>query len=206
MSEVNEDMLEYYYQANISASGEVRERLSINDEMRIYFKNKNGDGVSGADKTEGAVYLTNDNLLSVPVIADIETFVDVPMDNIGEPETGYGNGWEVIPGGTINLKHINEQCDYKISISGTFISLDPGFLGTNVGIKALGPRGDYTGGTKFYPVGVSFGATPQIGFNLTIYGRFFKDESFKLQVSSTDATNLILTDCIIFLEPIKPIQ
>ena len=123
-----------------------------------------------------------------------------------------------VPGYAVNFKPLNVNIldaihdstvdeDYRVDFSGTITANDPAFLGTYIGIMVDTSLGQtFTGGTKFYPVGVSFGAgaSPAIGFSITVYGKFAPDEIIQLKVSSNTSGTLTLSDVIFFAVKITP--
>ena len=175
------------------------------------FGKKDGSGGGGGDGFDGApsnVLVTNDNLVPTTVIADPLSFIVANLTNaITAPVSGYASDFEASTANTVELvcKGAALQ-DYRIDFSGTVLATDPAFLNTYIGVRVTTNLGQvFTGGAKFYPVGVAFGGvSPAIGFGLTVYGKIAPNEVVKLELSSNTAGGLIAADVIFFAVKIKP--
>ena len=98
--------------------------------------------------------------------------------------------------------------DYSVSMSGKITS-DSTSNSDHIEVKVVqGQSGvfqDFTGGDKKYAAGRSGGQiTSDVGFTLTVFGRFPPGEEIKLQVSKDFVGQLVVEDLIITLSPITP--
>lgn len=175
-----------------------------------------GEGVDNADPknpvitktpTSAAIFVTNNNEDVTTVTGNTELFVNAKVSNLTPPAPVYSGDFEVSVGGELSILHTGNETDYKIEISGTVTSVNPDFLDTFIVVKVISDlQGEFTGGVKPYPVGVSFSGSAEVGFGLTVYGRFPQNEVIRVQLSSSTAGNLILSDCIFFAEKIQPLN
>lgn len=170
------------------------------------FYNEGGGEFTGAPSN---VLVSNSNLLPTTVIADPLDFVAANLTNpIVAPVAGYDADFEASTSSTVELSckgSVDE--DYRIDFSGTVLATDPAFLNTYIGVRVTTNLGQtFTGGAKFYPVGVSFeGSSPAIGFSITVYGKIAPGEIVKLELSSNTAGGLIAADVIFFAVKIRPV-
>lgn len=152
--------------------------------------------------------MTNNDLSPTSVISDLDNFVPAEVTTpLTEPTTGYAE--DFISGSTDSavVEHVGDSAkDYLITFSGTLVAIDPAFINAFIGVKVVSDAGqEFTGRVKFYPVNVSVGSvTPTIGFSLTVYGEIAVGEKLSLQLSSTTAGVLTLTDLIVHAARIKP--
>ncbi len=174
-----------------------------------------GEGVNNADPlnpvieqtpTPTAIHRTQSNALTTTVTGIANFFVNAAVDNLDPVAPPYAGDFEQGVIDEFALSYAGTNQSYKIDISGSIIALSPAFLGTYIGAKVTGDlQGDFTGGVKFYPIGVSFGSSPAIGFQITVYGQFAPNELLRLQLSSSTAGDLRVIDCIFVAEKIQPI-
>lgn len=150
----------------------------------------------------------NDNVTSTTVTGDPNAFITAFTNpTFSAPARGYATGFRPTANTLAEVRHAGTSAtDYRIDFSGTVVATDPAFLDTYIGIQVVTDLGQtFTGGVKFYPVGVSFGgASPALGFSITVYGRFEPNEVVELQVSSNTAGDLVVTDVIVFTVGIQP--
>lgn len=172
------------------------------------FPPANG-GSSG--KFSGApsnIMVTNNDTAITTVTSNPDTFVTAALTtDLAAPVVGYDNDFISGATGLAAVEHNDSVThDYRMDFSGTIVADDPAFLDTYIGVKISSDSGqEFTGGIKFYPVGVSFGgASPAIGFSTVVFGAIGPNEKISLQVSSNTAGDLILTDLIMFAVKITP--
>lgn len=162
-------------------------------------------GFSGAPSN---ILVSNNDTEVTTVTADPESFVTAALTtDLSAPVVGYDNDFISGASGLATIEHNDtETRDYRIDFSGTVIANDPAFLNTYIGIKISSDSGqEFTGGVKFYPVGVSFGgSSPAIGFSTVVFGAIAAGEKLSLQLSSNTAGDLVLTDLIVFAVRITP--
>jgi len=152
-----------------------------------------------------SIHRSKDNSLSTSVSGDAGVFIVASVDNLEPVSADFSGYFEQNAINEFSLKYTGASEPYKIDVSGSIVALSPAFLGTYIGVKVTSDiQGDFTGGVKFYPVGVSFGASPEIGFQITIYGQFPENEVVRLEVSSSTAGQLQVVDCIFVAEKIQP--
>lgn len=172
-----------------------------------------GTGGSGGGGGEfvGApsnILVTNNDLAVTTVTADPDTYVTANITtDLAAPVAGYDNDFVSGAVGMATVEHADSVAhDYRIDFSGTVVADDPAFLNTYIGIKIASDLGqEFTGGIKFYPVGVSFGgSSPAIGFSTVVFGNIAANEKISVQLSSNTAGDLILTDLIMFAVKITP--
>lgn len=165
-----------------------------------------GSGVfSGAPSN---ILVTNNDLAVTVVTSNSDSFITASLTtDLAAPVSGYDSDFISGAAGLATIEHNDTAThDYRIDFSGTIVAGDPAFLDTYIGVKVASDSGqEFTGGIKFYPVGVSFGgSSPAIGFSTVVYGAIGANEKISLQLSSNTAGNLILTDLIIFAVKIVP--
>ncbi len=173
-----------------------------------------GDGVDNTNPsnptisqtpTESSILVTNGNSEVTTVTNNPGSFVNANVDNLAGVASIYEGNFSQNATGEAALKYSGDEEDYELSISGTVTSINPAFLGTFVIVKLVGDiQGEFTGGRKPYPVGVSLGGSEEVGFGITIYGKFPPNEVIRVQLSSSNAGDLILSDCIYFAQKIRP--
>lgn len=154
------------------------------------------------------ILVSNDDTAVTIVTSDPDSFVTASLTTpLMPPVVGYDSDFVSGSVDSVVITHNDTEAhDYRIDFSGTIIAGDPAFLNTYIGIKIASDSGqDFTGGIKFYPVGVSFGgASPAIGFSTVVFGNIGAGEKLSLQLSSNTAGNLTLTDLIMFAVRITP--
>ena len=154
------------------------------------------------------ILATNNDIAVTAVTSDPDSYVTASITtDLSPPVPGYDNDFISGASGLATIEHADAAPhDYRIDFSGTVVADDPAFLDTYIGIKISSDSGqDFTGGIKFYPVGVSFGgSSPAIGFSTVVFGNIGANEKISLQLSSNTAGNLILTDLIMFAVRITP--
>jgi len=166
----------------------------------------------GDEEFQGApsnIMTENGNTGETTVDGNPDNFVPaVATVGLQPPTPEYASDFKPLNVNILDVIHdATVDKDYRIDFSGTITANDPGFLGTYVGIRVDTTLGQtFTGGTKSYPVGVSFGGggSPGIGFSITVYGKFAPDEIVQLKVSSNTAGTLTLSDVIFFAVRITP--
>ena len=173
-----------------------------------------GEGVNNSDAnnpvitktpTHASIFVSNNNEDVTSVTGDPSLFVIAKVSNLSIPDGGYDGGFDASSSGDFSVNHTDDESDYKMEISGTVTSLNPDFLNTFIVIKVDSDlQGEFTGGVKAYPVGVTFGVSAEIGFGIKVYGKLQKNESINLSLSSSAESDLILNDCIFFAEKIQP--
>lgn len=181
------------------------------------FGSKNGGlGVpsDGGGEFAGApsnILVTNNDtsVTSVTTVtSDPDAFVTASITtDLAAPVPGYDNDFISGAVGFATVEHDDTVThDYRIDFSGTVVADDPAFLDTYIGVKVASDSGqEFTGGIKFYPVGVSFGgSSPAIGFSTVVFGAIVPGEKISIQLSSNTAGDLILTDLIVFAVRITP--
>ena len=173
-----------------------------------FLKDTNEGGNGEFEGAPSNILVTNNDVAVTSVSSDPEVFVTAELTTaLAAPVSGYDNGFI---SGSPNLAEVihNDSIahDYRMDFSGTIVADDPAFLDTYIGIKIASSSGqEFTGGIKFYPVGVSFGgSSPAIGFSTVVFGNIGANEKIILQLSSNTAGNLILTDMIMFAVRITP--
>ena len=167
-----------------------------------------GGGVDDFDGAPSNVLVSNANTLPTVVTTDPLAFVTASLTNpLTAPVTGYASDFDASASDAVELicKSTTQE-SYRIDFSGTVLATDPAFLNTYIGVKITTDLGQvFTGGVKFYPVGVSFGGvSPAIGFAITVYGSIAPSEIIRLELSSNTAGGLIAADVIFFAVKIKP--
>lgn len=154
------------------------------------------------------ILVTNNDTAVTPVTSNPDSFVTAALTtDLIAPVPGYDVDFISGASGLATIEHNDTVThDYRIDFSGTVVADDPAFLDTYIGIKVSSDQGqEFTGGIKFYPVGVSFGGnSPAIGFSTVVFGAIGPNEKLSLQLSSNTAGNLILTDLIMFAVRITP--
>lgn len=170
-----------------------------------------GAGNGGGGEFTGApsnILVTNNDTATTTVTADPDAFVTAALTTpLAAPVPGYDSDYI---SGSLNsavIEHNDAEAhDYRIDFSGTVVADDPAFLNTYIGVKVASDSGqEFTGGIKFYPVGVSFGgSSPAIGFSTVVFGNIGAGEQLSLQLSSNTAGDLVLTDLIMFAVRITP--
>ncbi|CAH9013563.1 conserved hypothetical protein [Vibrio phage 455E52-1] len=171
---------------------------------------KPSDGGGGGEFTgaPSSILVTNNDLAVTTVTSDPDTYVTAALTtDLAPPIAGYDSDFISGAVGLATVEHNDTVThDYRMDFSGTVVADDPAFLDTFIGIKIASDSGqEFTGGIKFYPVGVSFGgSSPAIGFSTVVFGAIGPNEKISLQVSSNTAGNLILTDLIMFAVKITP--
>lgn len=165
-------------------------------------------GASSFDGVDSNILVTNSNTTTTAVTSDPDTFVisNITTD-LSAPIAGYDSDFISGAIGQGVIEHNDTVThDYQIEFSGTIIADGAGFFGSYIGVRVSSDLGQaFTGGTKFYPTGTSFGGgTPQLGFSIVIFGAIAAAEKLQLQLSSTVAGNLTVTDLIAVAVRIKP--
>lgn len=165
----------------------------------------------GTDVFDGApsnVLVSNANTLPTVVTDEPLDFVTASLTNpIAEPAPGYASDFEANVNDAVELICKSAtQASYRMDFSGTVLATAPAFLNTYIGVSITTNLGQvFTGGAKFYPVGVSFGGvSPAIDFAVTVYGSIAPNEVVRLELSSNTAGGLIAADVIFFAVKIKP--
>jgi hypothetical protein len=168
-------------------------------------------GNGGGDIFDGApsnILVTNNDNAATPVTADPNQFETAEITTpLAAPVAGYDADFISGSNQFAVAKHNStETRSYRVDFSGTIIADDPAFLDTYIGVKVASSLGqEFTGGIKFYPVGVSFGgSSPAIGFSTVVFGSIAPGEDLGIEVSSNTAGNLTLTDLIMFAVRITP--
>ena len=179
-------------------------------------KSVTGEGVNNTDPenpvivqnpTPSSILVTKARLSTLAVTNNTDSFVTAKVDNLDGVAPIYKGAFDQAVAGEASLKHSGPEQDYKIDISGTIKTLNPAFLGTFIVVKVIGDiQGEFTGGRKPYPVGVSLGGDAEVGFGITVYGKFPVNEVIRFQVSSSNAGNLVLSECIYFAQKIQPFK
>ena len=167
--------------------------------------------INGNEEFFGApssILVTNNDTEVTAVTADPDAFVTANITiDLAPPISGYDNDFISGATGFATIEHNDtETHDYRIDFSGTVVADDPAFLDTYIGVKISSDQGqEFTGGIKFYPVGVSFGgSSPAIGFQTVVFGAIGPNEKLSIQLSSNTAGDLVLTDLIVFAVRITP--
>lgn len=164
-----------------------------------------GGGFTGAPSN---ILVSNNDTAATTVTADPNAFVTAALTvDLAAPVPGYDNDFISGAVGLATVEHNDTVThDYRMDFSGTIVADDPAFLNTYIGVKIASDSGqEFTGGIKFYPVGVSFGgSSPAIGFSTVVFGAIGPNEKISLQLSSNTAGDLILTDLIMFAVKIAP--
>ena len=154
------------------------------------------------------ILVTNNDLATTAVTSNPDAFVTANLTTqLVAPVTGYDADFKSAGANIAEVEHVGTvQQSYRVDFSGTITATDPAFLDTYIGLKVASDSGqEFTGGIKFYPVGVSFGgASPAIGFSTVVFGSIAPGEKLSVQMSSNTAGNLILTDLIMFAVKITP--
>lgn len=160
------------------------------------------------DESAVTVLSSNANTTTNAVVADIDAFGAPTIDSeLQAPETEYANGDFLSNSiNTPSIIHDSGQArDYKIEFSGTIIASGLGLIGSFVGVRVVSNLGQtFTGGTRFFELGVSGGESALCGFYFPIYGRIADGEVLNFELSSNSAGDLILSDIIIFSQRIRP--
>jgi len=177
----------------------------IKNYLRVKILNGGGSEFTGAPSN---ILVSNEDTATTTVTSDPDAFVTAALTtNLAAPVLGYDNDFVSGANGLATIEHSDTTThDYRLDFSGTIVAGDPAFLGTYIGVKISSDAGqDFTGGIKFYPVGVSFGgSSPAIGFSTVVFGAIGPNEKLSLQLSSNTAGDLTLTDLIIFAVRITP--
>ncbi len=172
------------------------------------FYNEGGGGGGPFVGAPSNILVTNNDLATTTVTSDPDAFVTANLTTqLVAPVTGYDSDFASAGANIAEVEHVGTaQQSYRVDFSGTITATDPAFLDTYIGLKVASDSGqEFTGGIKFYPVGVSFGgASPAIGFSTVVFGSIAPGEKLSVQVSSNTAGNLILTDLIMFAVKITP--
>lgn len=168
-------------------------------------------GVGGGGEFTGApsnILVTNNDTATTTVTSNPDSFVTASITtDLAPPVAGYDNDFISGAAGLATVEHNDTVAhDYRMDFSGAIVADDPSFLDTYIGVKIASDSGqEFTGGIKFYPVGVSFGgSSPAIGFSTVVFGNIGANEKISLQLSSNTAGDLILTDLIMFAVRITP--
>ena len=167
-------------------------------------------GIGGGEFTGAPsnILVSNNDTEVTTVTSDPDSFVTATLTtDLAAPVSGYDNDFTSGATGLATIEHADTVThDYRIDFSGTIIADDPAFLNTYIGVKISSDQGqEFTGGIKFYPVGVSLGgSSPAIGFQTVVFGAIEANEKLSLQLSSNTAGDLILTDLIVFAVKITP--
>ncbi|AUR90076.1 hypothetical protein NVP1137O_22 [Vibrio phage 1.137.O._10N.261.46.B5] len=176
--------------------------------MSLIDRDKGEGGGGEFSGAPSSILVTNNDLAATAVTSDPDAFVTAALTaDLVAPVTGYDNDFISGATGLATIEHADTTPhDYRIDFSGTIVADDPSFLDTFIGIKIASDSGqEFTGGIKFYPVGVSFGgSSPAIGFSTVVFGNIGAGEKLSLQLSSNTAGDLILTDLIVFAVRITP--
>lgn len=169
---------------------------------------KGGGGESAFGGAPSNILVSNNDLAATTVTADPDSFVTALLTTPASPPVaGYDNDFISASANSAIVEHNDtETHDYRMDFSGTVVAGDPAFLDTYIGVKVASDSGqEFTGGIKFYPVGVSFGgSSPAIGFSTVVFGKIEAGEKISLQLSSNTAGDLTLTDLIMFAVRITP--
>ena len=186
---------------------DIEEALPVGTKNWIPVKilNKSDEEFTGAPSN---ILVSNNDTAATAVTSNPESFVTAALTtDLAAPVAGYDNNFISGATGFATVEHNDTVTrDYRLDFNGTIVADDPGFLDTYIGIKISSDSGqEFTGGIKFYPVGVSFGgSSPAIGFSTVVFGAIGPNEKLSLQVSSNTAGDLILTDLIMFAVRITP--
>ena len=179
----------------------------------MFFKGtkpSGGDGGGGGEFTGAPsnVLVTNNGNTATPVTGVPNQFERAKITTpLAAPVAGYDADFISGSNRFAVAKHNStETRSYRVDFSGTITATDPAFLDTYIGLKIASDSGqEFTGGIKFYPVGVSFGgASPAIGFSTVVFGSIAPGEKLSVQISSNTTGDLILTDLIMFAVRITP--
>lgn len=169
-----------------------------------------GSGGSGGEfaGAPSNILVSNNDTSVTTVTSDPDAFVVASLTSpLTPPIAGYDNDFKSDGTNTATIEHdLSDVQDYRIDFSGTVVAGDPAFLDTYIGIKIASDSGqEFTGGIKFYPVGVSFGgSSPAIGFSTAVFGAIGPGEKVSVQLSSNTAGDLTITDLIVFAVRITP--
>ena len=154
------------------------------------------------------ILVSNNDTAVTAVTSNPELFVTAELTTpVMPPVAGYDSDFKSGGTSTATIEHgMDGGHDYRIDFSGTVVAGDPAFLDTYIGIKIASDSGqEFTGGVKFYPVGVPLGgASPAIGFSTVVFGAIGSGEKLSVQLSSNTAGNLTLTDLRVFAVRITP--
>ena len=165
----------------------------------------NGGGAMNLNEVASSVHRTQANTLTTTVTNDPNVFVQVSVNSLDPVTPEYAGDFEQGGVNEASLVHLGGDHDYMLQVSGSVISLNPDFLGSYIGVKLISDlQGEFTGGVKFYPIGVSFGSSPAMGFQVTVFGRFPENDTVRLQLSSNNAGDLSVVDCIYYAQRIVP--
>lgn len=181
--------------------------MSIRNELleQILTAIQGGSEFAGAPSN---ILVSNNDAATTPVSSNPDSFVTAALTtDLAAPISGYDNDFISGATGFATVEHNDAVThDYRLDFSGTIVADDPAFLDTYIGVKISSDSGqEFTGGIKFYPVGVSFGgSSPAIGFSTVVFGAIGPNEKLSLQLSSNTAGDLILTDLIMFAVKITP--
>tara|TARA_B100001063_G_C16779142_1_gene569376 strand:- start:8254 stop:8808 length:555 start_codon:yes stop_codon:yes gene_type:complete len=173
-----------------------------------FARGENGGGPSEFSGAPSNILVTNNDTATTSVTAIPDNFVTANLTSqMVAPAPGYDVDFSSAGTNTAEVEHVGvDQQSYRIDFSGTITATNPAFLDTYIGLKIASDSGqEFTGGIKFYPVGVSFGGvSPAIGFSTVVFGSIAPGEKVSVQVSSNTAGDLILTDLIMFAVKITP--
>lgn len=176
--------------------------------MRILSSGEPPSAGTTFDGAPSNILVTNNNTVTTTVTVDPDVFTTAAITpSLTAPVSGYDADFIAGSSTLAEIQHTGSaDYDYRIDFSGTVIADNPAFLNTYIGIKIASSEGqDFTGGIKFYPVGVSFGgSSPAIGFSTVVYGKIAPSEKLIVQLSSNTAGDLTLTDLIVFAVRITP--
>lgn len=154
------------------------------------------------------ILVTNNDTATTTVTDDPDNFLTANLTSqMAAPAPGYDADFASAGTNTAEVEHVGvSQQSYRVDFSGTITATNPAFLDTYIGLKVASDSGqEFTGGIKFYPVGVSFGGvSPAIGFSTVVFGSIAPGEKLSVQISSNTAGDLILTDLIMFAVKITP--
>lgn len=154
------------------------------------------------------ILVTNNDTTVTAVTADPNLFETAEITTpLATPVAGYDADFISGSNQFAVIKHNSiETQSYRIDFSGTIIADNPSLLDTYIGIKVASSLGqEFTGGIKFYPVGVSLGgSSPVIEFSTVVFGSIAPGEELAVELSSNTAGNFILTDLIMFAVRITP--
>lgn len=182
--------------------------MSIRNELLEKILNATEGGGGEFTGAPSNILVSNNDTSPTIVTSNPDAFVTAVLTTpVAAPVAGYDNDFKSDGTSTAAIEHdLGDTHDYRIDFSGAVVAGDPAFLGTYIGIKIASDSGqEFTGGIKFYPVGVSFGGvSPAIGFSTVVFGAIGPGEKISVQLSSNTAGNLTLTDLIVFAVRIKP--
>lgn len=159
---------------------------------------------TGAPST---VLTLNNNALPTPVVGTATTFVVAVAGELTPPVAGYAAAFQGRNEGALTVEFTADTGeDFRVDVSGQLTHDNPGLDSFVVCRVTTDLQQEFTGGTKAYPLGITWGAgsSPQVGFEVVVYGKFTKGERLSLELSANAAGNVTVTDCLLFAVRIQP--